>query len=84
MPGVTPPLAQSTNSFKSEVGGGVAAQSKPAGTHRKVSPLKQFLRIKTTGQSKQEFPTRETLELGPIAKVKVKCLVSTYWMNQMK
>ena len=84
VPGVTPPLAQSTNSFKSEVGGGVAAQSKPAGTHRKVSPLKQFLRIKTTGQSKQEFPTRETLELGPIAKVKVKCLVSTYWMNQMK
>ena len=39
VPGVTPPLAQSTNSFKSEVGGGVAAQSKPAGTHRKVSPI---------------------------------------------
>ena len=52
-----PPLAQSTNSFKSEVGGGVAAQSKPALIERCLQ-LKQFLRIKH-GQSKQEFPTRD-------------------------
>ena len=68
MPGVTPPLAQSTNSFKSEVEAVLQLNPNQPVLIERCLQLKQFLRIKTTGQSKQEFPTRETLELGPIAR----------------